>query len=146
MLILTRSAVITRFREVSHWTFLYNVFPKKGGANWSIKKRSYSKNQNKLYVNTYQEHRHHQVHGGCPMDFPLLISEKEFIISIKEKDEILLRSNHLNKRQQQLWEKIGFWEWVHRQHQVQAGWLTNLPFHHFYELRCAKKNVIWIKF
>ena len=55
------------------------------------------------------------------MDFPLLISEKEFIISIKEKDEILLRSNHLNKRQHQLWGKIGLWERVHRQHQVQAG-------------------------
>ena len=55
------------------------------------------------------------------MDFPLLISEKEFIILIKEKYEILLRSNHLNKRQHQLWEKIGLWERVHQQRQVQAG-------------------------
>ncbi len=42
------------------------------------------------------------------MDFPLLRSKKEFIISIKEKDEILLRSNHLNKRQHQLWGKKWF--------------------------------------
>jgi hypothetical protein len=54
------------------------------------------------------------------MDFLLFISENVFIISIKEKD-ILLRSNHLNKRQHQLRKKIGLLERVHRQHQVQAG-------------------------
>jgi len=47
------------------------------------------------------------------------------------------RSHH---HQHQFWEKIGLWERVHRQHQVQAGCLTNLPFHPFYELSCAKKK------